>query len=422
MLAADYDPARAHGQVDWRVHDRVPVAEIVNNWVCRSFEETYRPPLIAERIASVLRATQPDIVHVHNLLNLSFDLPALARRAGARVVATLHDYTLVCASGGQRLHRADQHICRTIDVDRCARCFGESPFAAQMTVGTTPRLLQRAALAVKRRAPKLAARAAKAVTSAAPAAKVSPHEIDARLAAARRLFDDIDLFVSPSPFLASEFRALGVPQAKLEVSDNGFRMMGQPAARPPRDPAAPLRLGFVGTIVWHKGVHVLLDAVRALPAGKWHLRVFGNEATFPDYVASLRAQARGLPVVFSGAFASETTASIYDQIDVLVVPSIWLENSPLVIHEAFMAGVPVVGARIGGITDLIADGVSGLLYDAGSSSALAQALRSLIDNPATLQALASRLPAVKSIDDDARDWDARYAGVLAPRAAQGIAR
>lgn len=422
MLAAEYDPARAHGQVDWRVQDRVPVAEIVNNWVCRSFEDTYRPPLIAERIASVLRATQPDIVHVHNLLNLSFDLPALARRAGARVVATLHDYTLVCASGGQRLHRADQHICRTIDVDRCARCFGESPFAAQMTVGTTPRLLQRAALAVKRRAPGLAARAARALTSAAPGARVSGREIDARLAAARRLFDDIDLFVSPSSFLAGEFRALGVPPAKLDISDNGFRLIDRSATRPPRDSDAPLRIGFVGTIVWHKGVHVLLEAVRALPSGKWRLQVFGNEATFPDYVASLRDQARDLPIVFSGAFARETAASVYDQIDVLVVPSIWLENSPLVIHEAFMAGVPVVGARIGGITDLIADGINGLLYDAGSPPALAQALQSLIDNPAMLRALESRLPAVKSIDDDAGDWDARYASVLAAHAGQGIAR
>ena len=121
VLAAEYDPRRPHGQVDWRVHERLPVAEIVNNWVCASFAETYSPPLISQRIASILRATQPDVVHIHNLLNLSFELPSLARAAGARVVATLHDYTLVCPSGGQRLHRADRHICHTIDVDRCAR-------------------------------------------------------------------------------------------------------------------------------------------------------------------------------------------------------------------------------------------------------------------------------------------------------------
>jgi threonine dehydrogenase-like Zn-dependent dehydrogenase len=65
--------------------------------------------------------------HVHNLLNLTFDLPMMARRREIAVVATLHDYTLVCASGGQRAHRAEHHRCDVIDVARCARCFCESP-------------------------------------------------------------------------------------------------------------------------------------------------------------------------------------------------------------------------------------------------------------------------------------------------------
>ena len=135
VVCADYDPSRPHGQVHWRVHQGLPVIEIVNNWVCASFEETYRPPLITDRIAHVLRAVQPDVIHVHNLLNLSFDLPAVARAHRIPVVATLHDYGLVCPSGGQRIHRADRHVCDTIDVERCARCFGESPFGAQLAVG-----------------------------------------------------------------------------------------------------------------------------------------------------------------------------------------------------------------------------------------------------------------------------------------------
>ena len=71
-----------------------------------------------------------------------------------------------------------------------------------------------------------------------------------------------------------------------------------------------------------------------------------------------------------GAFDHEHAADVYAQIDVLVVPSLWLENSPLVIHEAFMAGIPVVGARIGGIADLVEDGRSGLLYDPTSPAEL----------------------------------------------------
>ena len=145
---------------------------------------------------------------------------------------------------------------------------------------------------------------------------------------------------------------------------------------------------------------MLLEAVRALRDRRLRaedLRQPGH--VFPDYTAELRAQAAGLPVRFMGAFDRERTAEVYAQIDVLVVPSLWLENSPLVIHEAFMAGVPVVGARIGGIADLVTDGRTGLLYDPRSPIELVPALRRLIENPALLEAWprARARPAVKSI-------------------------
>ena len=109
VLCADFDPSREHGSVRWRLHDGVPVVEIANNWEFQTFADTYCSDLIGTRLRQVLKAIQPDVVHVHNLLNLSFELPALAHASGIPVVATLHDYTLVCASGGQRLHRAEQH-------------------------------------------------------------------------------------------------------------------------------------------------------------------------------------------------------------------------------------------------------------------------------------------------------------------------
>jgi len=94
------------------------------------------------------------------------------------------------------------------------------------------------------------------------------------------------------------------------------------------------------------------------------------------------------------------------------VPSLWLENSPLVIHEAFMAGVPVIASRIGGITGLVDDGVNGLLVDPGSAAALAAALRRVSEDPALLQRMSAHAPAVKTIEQDAAEWEARYAEVL----------
>jgi glycosyltransferase involved in cell wall biosynthesis len=421
ILCADYDPSRRHGHVTWRVHGGVPVIEIANNWVCSSFADTYRAPAIAEQIAHVLAAVQPDVLHVHNLLNLSFDVPAIARARGIRVVATLHDYTLLCASGGQRIHRAEEHVCRSIDPDRCARCFRESPFFAQMSIARmgratgTSALLHRIGAWINRRAPAVVQHLSRAAR-AAPAVPVSSDEITARLAGAREVFDHVDLFVAPSPSIASEFVRFGVDKKKIRVSDYGFMPLRRLRAK---TRSTRLRIGYVGTLVWHKGVHVLLDAVRTLPSAAYELKIFGDPEVFPEYTARLRTTAAGLPVQFMGAFGRERTADVYEQLDVLVVPSLWLENSPLVIHEAFMAGVPVIGARMGGIADLIRHGENGLLYEATSATALAAAIRGLFDRPGRLAEFARRLPKVKSIEADAAEWESAYEEVLGHRMVAG---
>src|SRR4026208_482611 len=126
VLAAEYDPAVAHGTLRWRWHEGLPAIELVTNWEVARFDETYSSDRLNAQLRHVLDAASPDVLHVHNLLNLSFDLPRLAKERGAGIVATLHDYTLVCASGGQRVHESDAHVCHSIDADRCARCFNES--------------------------------------------------------------------------------------------------------------------------------------------------------------------------------------------------------------------------------------------------------------------------------------------------------
>jgi len=422
VLCADYDPARRHGQVTWRVHGGLPVVEIVNNWHCASFEDTYRPPLITERIEQVLRAVQPEVVHVHNLLNLSFDLPALAHAHGSAVVATLHDHSLVCPSGGQRIHRADEHLCEVIDTDRCARCFQDSPFHAQISfarlsaITGSPGRMHRAAAAGLRRFPMLGHRVARTVRNTATI-ETGKAQIDERLRAARRLFDEVDLFVAPSMSMSSQFQLAGIEASKIETSDYGFAPLVR-RTNGHRVAGRPLRIGYVGTLVWHKGVHVLIDAVRAFGPGEYELKIFGSPDTFSEYSASLRTQSRGLSVQFMGAFEREHVDDVYGQIDVLVVPSLWYENSPLVIHEAYQAGVPVVGARIGGITDLVEHGRTGFLYNPRSPIELVAALRRLLEDRSLLRTLADGAgtrPRVKSMVDDAREWEVRYADTIRRR-------
>ena len=236
-----------------------------------------------------------------------------------------------------------------------------------------------------------------------------------------RVFDALDLCVAPSESIAAEFQRLGLPASKLRVSDYGFPSLqrsvpGREASIQPYRPAVPLRIGFVGTLVWHKGVHVLLEAVRRLPPAGYELKIFGDPMVFPDYAAALRTQATGHPVQFMGSFDRATAGDVYDQIDVLVVPSLWLENSPLVIHEAFLAHVPVVGARIGGIVELVTHERNGLLYDPTSVDELAAALGGLIERPGRLVEFRRALPPVKTIAQDAREWEQTYTDLLRSRA------
>jgi len=415
VLAAEYDPARPHGTLTWRVHEGMPVIEVVNNWE-GSFSDGWRSPRLGAQLDHVLRATLPDVLHVHSLLNLSFELPAMARARGIRVAATLHDHTLACPAGGQRLHLRDRTVCDELLPARCASCFSQSPFHSQMAMaglgrasGIRGRWLGRTAQWAARRAPGAAALFTRRVLDRTHL--VTDVEIGARLGHLPAVFDAVQLFVAPSASVADAHVRLGLHRSKLLVSDYGFLHPPPRTERKVR-PQWPVRIGFVGTLVWHKGLHVLLKAVRSLPADRYALEVWGNLETFPDYTVQLEALARDLPVRFCGSFDNRDGAAIYDRFDLLVVPSLWPENSPLVIHEAFMAGVPVVAARTGGIQELIADGVNGVLYDSPSPAALADALVTLLNQPERITQMANRLPTVKTIEADAMDWERRYETLL----------
>jgi glycosyltransferase involved in cell wall biosynthesis len=128
----------------------------------------------------------------------------------------------------------------------------------------------------------------------------------------------------------------------------------------------PFTIGFIGRIIPEKGLESLLDAVAKLPRNTWRLLIAGK--VYPPLdLETLRARVAGLPVEWLGVVPA---TDFYPQIDLLVVPAIWADPGPLVVHEAFANAVPVVGARIGGITDLVEEEVTGWLYSPGDVAAL----------------------------------------------------
>jgi glycosyltransferase involved in cell wall biosynthesis len=408
VLCADYEPSTPHGTLRRREWKGIQIVEVVNNWAFATFEETYDGRCFRPAIDEVLADFRPDVIHAHSLLTLGLSVIEAAAERRVPVAMTLHDYGLVCPSGGKRVHLQESHVCRQIDVERCARCFPQSALhlqivaSTQLPAGVQARVVP-FARAVARRVPvvlPLLRRAAGSLGTHPSAAA-----IDARRDRIRRAMAGVRLAVAPSAALADEFRELGFFNGAIEVSDNGYAAFQR---APRRRPSAPIRIGFVGTLSWEKGLHVLIDAVKRLETAKYELHVFGALETFPDYVAGLRRAATGLPVTFHGAFDGARIADVLAAIDVLVVPSVWMENSPLVIHEAFIAGVPVIASREGGMPALLGEGAWGLLYNSVDAGELAAILRGLLDEPDRLGQLSTRLPPVKPIEQDASDWESRY--------------
>jgi len=157
-----------------------------------------------------------------------------------------------------------------------------------------------------------------------------------------------------------------------------------PVAIPPTGPrpGAPLRIGFLGRIEAIKGPRILLEAARRIGEDRVQVRLGGSG--LPDYEASLKQEFEGRLAIFLGR---TSPTSFFQDVDILVVPSLVEEASGRVVHEAFGFGVPVLGVAAGGMTELIRDGWTGFVVPVGDVTALEARLRKLLDDPPDWRAL-----------------------------------
>ncbi|MEJ5200530.1 MAG: glycosyltransferase, partial [Anaerolineae bacterium] len=231
-----------------------------------------------------------------------------------------------------------------------------------------------------------------------------------------RLCAGVDLFVAPSRFLRDQYVRHGFPAERIVVLENGLdtaRLQHEP------DPPLPVPLtrphfGFLGALAWQKGVHVLIDAFNQMPQNA-SLTVYGDETTFPDYVARLKAAARHPHIRFAGRLDPRYVGAALRQMDALIVPSLWYENSPVTIQEAFAVGVPVIASRLGALAEKVQDGVTGRLFAAGDSADLARVLTELTAQPEQLALLRANIRPGPTIEQHAAELLNLYDRLNRPR-------
>jgi glycosyltransferase involved in cell wall biosynthesis len=413
ILSAAHDLSAAPHSVRRRTHGSLDVVEIVNTHAEGTLEATYRVPAIDRAIAEALVEFRPDCVHVQHLLNLSTGLLDAAHAVSAPVVLTLHDYWLSCPRDGLRM-RADGSLCATVDHRICAECLADSPYLVAPLQRSASRAARAAGLGgalqgLHRRAPRLTVAAMRLLRRLRPPRSEDlPAALDDRAAYLRRRVHEVDVFLAPTRFARERAVEWGVPAEKVRVMPLGA--VDGPAR--PRAASPRRRFGYLGTMAPHKGVHVLLEAVRGM-SGEWTLDLAGNADLDPDYGARLRTLARGdARIRFLGPIPPDEQHRLWDSFDVLVVPSLWWENSPLTVLEARAAGVPVVASRTGGVPEVLPEG-SGVLVPPGDVAALRTALEGVRDG----RLLAGPLDAlpVKTAADGARELTVLYDELVSAR-------
>ncbi|MEL6429837.1 MAG: glycosyltransferase [Planctomycetota bacterium] len=390
VWTAAKDVARREATVVRSERDGVPVHAVVENLYGTDFRGTWDDARKHGAFGELLDAFRPDAVHVHHLMYQSVGLLEECARRGVAVLYTLHDFWLGCARFGQLRH-ADGSRCDRVDPARCGTCLPSldwrQPDAARR-VGKGLALLRSATgldlsgpLARRHRRGASAARAA-APAFAAPDAQLAAGFESAVMERNRALLEavsaHVDLVLLPSRFQAPWFEAHGLDAERLRVVPTGldWDALGAGVERV-RDPDGRTRFLFLGTLVPHKGAHVLLDAFATLDAAaraRSSLTLHGPADTDPAYVEGLREQAAAVGATLGPRLDRAGVARALGAADVLVVPSLWLEVRPLVIVEAYAAGLRVVASDLGGMAELLGEGIGGRTFAAGDAAALADAL------------------------------------------------
>lgn len=352
-------------RIDRFYHHRVPMGGQRN-----IAEAEHNNTFFGEYFSAYLKQLNPDVVHFFHLHRMSASMIDVCVAAGIPTVMTPTDFWFVCPTF--QLLLPDNSLCAGPDADgvNCLRhIVSLSQFRA---VNSAFALLPDRVVASVINKVKQAAPASDGVWSYVQALSRRPEFLKER-------FKKLDRVLVPSRLLERILIENGFTSENVVFSPYGIDLSHGYQARSPAERQGRLRIGFIGSLLKHKGAHVLARALSLLPEDEpVDVKIYGNMEENPDYVTELKRMVGNDPrVAFCGTFPNGQIGAILAAIDVLVVPSIWYENTPLVIYSAQAAGCAVIASNLGGMAEVVRHNENGLLFAPGSASELAACIQQL---------------------------------------------
>jgi glycosyltransferase involved in cell wall biosynthesis len=331
--------------------------------------------LYSRHLTDFLLAHRPDVVHLQHTHFIGLDLLGQIRRVlpHAAIVYTLHEFLPICHRDGQMVRTMNNELCDEASPRRCHECF---PQQSEQAFFLRERFV-------------------------------------------KGQFDNVDRFVAPSAQLMDKYLRWGIPPERIEVEEYGRRPPAQ-RARDPRQAKAPTNIGFFGQLSYFKGAKVMLEAMSMLDEDvDAHLWLHGAnlELQTPQFREEFEAMHDSIKgrVTFRGPYAHAQLPSLMSDLHWVLVPSVWWENSPLVIQEAFFHRRPIICSDVGGMAEKVRDGVDGVHFRVGDPHSLARTIETAVGNPRLWRQLRDNIREPHAMDVHAERLLANYEELVEDR-------
>ncbi len=242
-------------------------------------------------------------------------------------------------------------------------------------------------------------------------------DMDQRLEQAQEFVRHADCLLSPSLFLIGVFEYNDfVPRGAIRLSRHGFDYSDVPTEPPRETDPERITVGYIGTVQYHKGVHVLVRAFRKVRSSRLRLQVWGgcfHETEYDAHVKRLAADDHRIE--FRGPYEHADLARVTRGIDIVVVPSLWYENAPLTVTSAHAFRIPVIAADMGGMAEMVRPGYDGLTFRPGDVDSLAERLETIARQPELIGQFGRNVVPPPRIEEEAFRTERLYRAVLARR-------
>lgn len=384
----------------------------LNTQPLKHFRQLYSRPDLYPILKDILLQRQPDIIHVTHLMGHTAVLLEVIRDMKIPVVATLTDFYGICSNSKLMFH--DGSLCTGPNrrATNCLSCYIREHDYEFSTWKNLARLIQND-LSLRWVSSMLPYVFSLPLYAESLVRKKICDATD-RIDYMRALYNVYACMITPTDLLHEAYLNNRFYPEKLKKINFGINLEMVKAYRHAiAEVPSTIRFGYIGQITSHKGVDLLIKAFAGLKGKQATLSIYGPRNQDPAYIKTLDHLCSGVDAIeFMETFPSDQLGKVLSEIDVLVIPSRWYENSPLVLLYALATKTPVIVTDMKGMSEFIRNDFNGYTFKIDNASQLMEIMQKIVNNPVSLLQLSKNAEYSKDVMDHVSDILEIYQTVL----------